>query len=412
MVTTNISISTTIENIKKITDLTLLNPKDFDKMKMSKVLHKTQENITICIPMESDYYWLKVIQFVRQKSQKWIVKLSDDFISNELQSFIYQLKTNKKKYGNIGKSVKEWLEALKKIPITNFRFILPVNHVDYRKDLDLGRIKLQKITLRKLKKLATFDKTGLFSARKVMADMTTLNETEIFAIIEVQAKDQNQGMIFANLSLKRLIYAMRLFDPPSGITNREEYFPPVHFHYLIVNLDRDSLFLPNSNLHLNAHVWRTKEYWKRVNPDWNTLKKFLFSSSLNEVQSTILNALYWYGDAGREMDDDLSKFLKYTYGLENCVIFDNQYDKKNRMASRLSTIIGSDRQTQIFWNDLLKQYYDVRSGAIHSGKLVVEKEDVNTTHKLLRDLIFRYIRLSKKYTDLKTMFKTEFAISI
>ncbi len=383
-------------------------------MKMSKVLHKPQENNTICIPFESDYYWLKVIQFVRQKSKNWKIKLSDDFISNELEEFIYQLKIDRKKYGVMGQSIKNWLENLKELPITNFRFILPVNNVDYRKDLDFGKVKLKKLNLTKLRKLASFRKqTGHFSAKETLKDLTSLNKTEVFAIVEVQAKDKEQGMFLANSNLKRLIHAMRLFDPPSGITEREYHFPETKFHYLIVNLDTNTFSASFSSLHLNAHIWRTNEYWKKITPYWNKLKTFLFSENLNEVQSIILSTLYWYGDAGKETEDELSKFLKYTYGLENLVIFDNKYDKRKRMAERIAIIFSKgDRKNHTFYKNLLEQYYDIRSGAIHAGKLIVDKEDVGTTHELLRTLIFEYIHLSKKYTDVKTLFKKEYSITI
>ena len=253
----NISFSKTVSSIKKIADLTILNPKKLDKTKMSKVLVKSQNN-TVCIPFESDYYWLKIIQFVRQKSERWGMKLSDDFISNELAEFICQLKIDRKKYGDMGKSVKNWLEDLKKLPVTNFRFILPVNNVDYRKDLDFGKVKLKKLNLAKLRRLASFRKQiKCFSAKETLDELISLNKTEVFAIIEVQAKDEKQGMALANSSLKRLIHVMRLFDPPSGITEREYHFSRTDFHYLVINLDKNAFSTSFSNLHTNTHVWKT-----------------------------------------------------------------------------------------------------------------------------------------------------------
>ena len=414
MVKNAISISTTQKNIKKIVDLTLLNPKKFDKMKMSTILHITKTNTTICIPMESDYYWLKVIQFVREKSKNWGNILSDDFISNEIKNLILELKTNKKKYLVIGKTVNKWIGNLKKIPVINFRFILPINNVDYRKDFDFGKVKLQKLTLTKLKKLAKFsNKIGHFSASNTLKDMIKFNKTEIYAILEIQAKDEEQGKILAELNLNRLIHAMRLFDPPSGITDRYHHYPETKYHTLVVNLDTDTFVDPFESIHLNAHIWRTKSYWKKINPYWNKLSKFLFLDNPNELQSIILTGLFWYGDAGNEIKDNLSKFLKYTYGLETLVIFDNKYDKKTRMAERLAKIFSkSNKKNFQIYKNLIQQYYDVRSGAIHAGKLIVDSEDVGTTNQMLSGLIFEYIKFSKKYSDVKTMFKKEFSITI
>jgi len=414
MVRTNISFNNTVSNIKKIVDLTLLNPKKFNKFEMSIVSARPQKKQTIAVPFTADYYWLRVVQYVREKSKDWNSILSDTFISNELEELIFQIKTDRKKYGQIGRIAKNWINRLKQQTITNFRFILPINNVDYRKDFDFGQVKLVKITLAKLKKYVPFTiQTGHLSPSKTLKDITSLNQTKIFTIIEVQAKDEKQGMILAKINLKRLIHAMRLFDPPSGITEREQYFPETKHPYMIVNLDKNTAKHSFTNLHLNAHIWRTKEYWKRVDPFWKKLSLFLFSDNLTEVQSLILTGLYWYGEAGKETEDDIGKFLKYTYGLENLVIFDDKYGKKNRMADRLAKIFSKKNSTNYkFYNDLIKQYYGARSGAIHAGKVMVDVEDVGTTHNWLRSLIFDYIRLSKKYTDVKTMFKKEFSITI
>ena len=91
-------------------------------------------------------------------------------------------------------------------------------------DLDFGKIKLKKLTLTDLEKLASFESVGFYSAGKTMKSLISCNKTKTFAIINIQAKDVEQGMILANLNLKRLIHAVRLFDPSSNITEREYFF--------------------------------------------------------------------------------------------------------------------------------------------------------------------------------------------
>ena len=416
IVETNISIQMTISYIKKIVDLTDLNPEELDKMKMAHVIYRVQENNTLCFPFETRYYVLKVIQYVRNKSESWAVKLSDAFIKIELNELVYQLKIDRIKYSIIGRIVNEWMESLKMLPVTNFRYIFPINNVDYRRDFNFKTIKLKKLTALKLKRLMpSSPQSGFFSPKELTEGLISDNETEIFGIVDIQAKDQEQGMILANLNLSRLIHAMRLFDPLSGITERTNFFPPeTIYYYLMIDLDNLWLDNPINKPHLNAHVWRSAEYWRRIAPDWTKLQSFLFSDNPNQLQSTILAALYWYGDAGKPTENHLSKFLKYVYGLENLVIFDNEYDKKNRMASRLAPLLNKihHQNNQEFYSKLLKKYYDLRNLAIHAGKFHIDEEVVTTTHEFLRDLIFEYIRLSKKYTDVQTMLDREYAITI
>ena len=167
MIPTQISLNDTIFNIKKLTDSTLLNPTEFDEMKMSTIINNIQENNTMCIPFESDHYILKILTFVREKSRNWKMDLSDDFIIKELEEFIYRLKIDQKRYAVIGKSVKNWLENMKKLPVTNFCFILPVNNVIYCMDLDFGKIKLKKLNSADLEKLASFDNTWYHLLKKL-----------------------------------------------------------------------------------------------------------------------------------------------------------------------------------------------------------------------------------------------------
>jgi len=243
--------------------------------------------------------------------------------------------------------------------------------------------------------------------------LTEFNHTDVFAFIDVQAKDEKQGRTIANFYLKRLIHAMRLFNPASGITERELHFPETKFPFIVVNRDENSFSTPFENHHLNAHIWPSKEYWTRVEPDWQQLSSFLFTGELNEVQSLILTALYWYGEAGKETEDELSQFLKNLHGLETLIIFDSQYDKGRRMAERLAKIFSAkDSKNFDFYNDLMLKYYKFRSGMIHAGKLIVDKEDVGTTSEWLRDMIFNYVRFSKQYDNVEELFKNEYSIDI
>lgn len=415
MVESEISREKLVTELKQIVDLTLLNPKEFDKWQMSRVLHVTKTNTTIAIPFTADYYWLHVIQYVRTKSKNWDSKLSDEYISHELIEFILDIKTDKTKYSEFGKSVKTWLENLKKLPRINFRFILPVNNVDYRKDIEFDKIKLKKINLDVLRSFVSFheDEIKMFSAEEQLKDLTEFNHTDVFAFIDIQAKDEKQGRKIADFYLKRLIHAIRLFNPASGITERELYFPETKFPFIVVNLDENSFSTSFGSHHLNAHIWPSEEYWTRVEPDWQQLSTFLFTDEPNEIQSLILTALYWYGEAGKETEDELSQFLKNLHGLETLIIFDSQYDKGRRMAERLAKIFSAkDSKNFDFYNNLMLKYYKFRSGMIHAGKLIVDKEDVGTTSNWLRDMIFNCIRFSKQYDNVEKLFKNEYSINI
>ncbi len=306
-------------------------------------------------------------------------------------------------------------ENLKKLPRINFRFILPVNNVDYRKDIEFDKIKLKKINLDVLRSFVPFHEGGIkhFSAEEQLKELVEFNHTDVFAFIDVQAKDQRQGRKIANSYLKQLIHAMRLFNPASGITERELYFPKIKFPFIVTNLDEDSFSTSFASHHLNVHVWPSEKYWTGVEPDWQQLSTFLFTDEPNQIQSLILTALYWYGEAGKKTEDELSQFLKNLHGLETLIIFDSQYDKGRRMAERLAKIFSAKESKNFdFYNNLMLKYYKFRSGMIHSGKLIIDKEDVGTINKWLRDMIFNYIRFSKQYDSIETLFKNEYSINI
>jgi len=408
-----ISFDKVVDSIKEIVDLALLNPENYDKTKMSSISYNAVTNNKLCLPHKTSFYRLKILQYVRTKSKSWELKISDEFISKELNSLIFKIKLDKKLLSELGKTVKNWLNNLKNLKPINMRFILPVNNVDYRKDIEFDNIKLKKLTLAVLKNFVPFhDKQGVFSPEETFEDLNR-NETKIFALIDVQAEDEEKGYLLANQILKKLIHSMRLFDPPSGITEREFYFPPTQYPHIMVNLDNQNLSSKGATLHNNTHIWRTKDYWNRVQPDWDQLTTFLYSSTPNEIESLILTAIYWYGDAGKESEENLSKFLKYMHGLETLLIFDNKYNKAERMASRLAAINSKKNpENYDFYKNLMAKYYKFRSGMIHSGKLEIDNEDVSTTHQWLRNLIFDFIRFSKKYSEVSVLFKTEFNLDV
>lgn len=276
-------------------------------------------------------------------------------------------------------------QKLKTSSITNYRFIFPVNNVDYRKDIEFDRIKLKKLKLDVLRSFIPFqdalNPNDIFSTESQFEDLVKFNHTEIFAFIDVQAKDEDQGKILAESYLKKLIHAIKLFNPPSGICERVLYFPETKFSYLVVDMDTKNVSFPMKNLHLNAHVWPYIDYWKRIEPYWQQLSNFLFSDDLTEIQSLILTALYWYGEASKETEDQISKFLKYLYGLESLLIFDNQYGKSEKISQRLATIQSKENPEDFdFYYNLMFDYYKFRSQIVHSGKLIIDDEDVATTH--------------------------------
>ena len=185
---------------------------------------------------------------------------------------------------------------------------------------------------------------------------------------------------------------------------------------MTINMDNGSPHSKVQRLHSNIDVLQPSKPWKPIQPYWNDLKLFLFSQNLNQMQSLIITAMYWYGDASKETENEISKFLKYIYGLESLVIFDKTYGKKKRMAQRLATIFSKNNRNSnvnsTFYDNLFQQYYDKRNNIVHAGKLNMNPEDVDAVGSALRDLIFIYISFSKKYTDVKIMFKNEFSIEV
>ena len=409
------ALEKTIQNIKKIVDVSELNNYNFDKTKIWITSHHTESNTLLTIPHEATFYWLRVKQYVREKSFRTKIRLSDEFISNQIHNLILEVKTDQKKYEDISRTVKNWVDDLSKLSVSNFLIVLPINNVDYRSDLDLGPVKMVKLTQSLLESNIEFkSKVGHFSSKEIFKDLVTTNETEIFFIIEVQAKDQEQAKELAKLYLKKFVYVMRLFSPNSGITDRDYYYPGTHTWVILYNKDKKSLSTNGTNLHLNAHITPPKQYWQRIQPDWNQLTSFLYSNNHTELQSVILTGLYWYGDAGydKKNENRPSIFLKYMMGLESMLIFDRKHDKKIRIADRFGKIYSKIHSNYDFYYELMKNYYELRNDAVHAGKVIIENEVIVTTHDWLRNLLFYYIRNSKKYSDIKTMFDKEYSIKL
>lgn len=382
-----------------------------DKLKTMKMVSFGQGK-WIAVPKTVSHSWLQVKKHLREKSESWGNRFSDEMIDSLISQFVADIK-HKKRTGKISVLVRNWINELKTSNVETIIFVRPIHNLILKKNTKVGKVRIVNLKTRHLNSLIDNpEHSGLFSTRELCKRSIEINKTETFAIIEVIALDSDRAKEISIEYLEKVLNAMRLFNSTAHFLSGENYMALKHHVVLEINNDRDSYADEFQNLNQYIPQIMPSQGTANLKPTWGILSKFLFSNHLSDLQSRILTALYWYGEAFKDKNPP-SAFLKYITSLETMLIFENTYDKSKIIAERLSSIIYTKKgRGKKSCYDTMKRYYDLRSDIVHSGKTLVFPEDAETVRYWSQLILQNYIRSSKKYKDVKTLLKKRFHVSL
>jgi hypothetical protein len=119
--------------------------------------------------------------------------------------------------------------------------------------------------------------------------------------------------------------------------------------------------------------------------------KLLEIKKLNEMQSRILTAIGWIGKAIRD-EDRVRSFVQYIFALESLLTLQQKDNIVNAsITSQISEfaafILGTDYETRVRIQDLVKALYRLRSKVVHGVGGEVMQEDIIHALVLLKNLV-------------------------
>lgn len=393
--------------MKKIVDATTTD--GLDKKNMFKTAMRDK---IISIPITVSQSWLTCKIIIREKSQleSWNVEFSDKAIDDLLLNFVYKMKHDSQY--DLQKSIKLWFEELRKSEIVSHIIFRPVYHLLIDQILDFGKVKIVKISESVIADYhpTPNHKEEYFTPKQIFDDLIKDAKTDTYAIVEVDAKDKSHAEILSQQYLEKALNVIRIFHTGTKVVSVENYCPPIHVPYFNIVKNTTKFTTGGGNLHLNVPTMINPTSITKLQPTWNQIVSFLFKNELNEIQSQVLTALYWYGE-GYKDENSSSAFLKFITALENLVISDKQYDKADRASERVSTIIYPEGDEHEKARMYMKQYYEIRNDIIHAGKTRVYAEDVEQVRLWTQTLLQKFIRKHDSYNTMSELLEKEFHIN-
>lgn len=398
-----------ISHIKNVVDASI-NTKPFRLEGMRKASHYGKGKF-IAIPLTVDADWLKIKKYIREKSVSWGTQFTDELIEEKITRLVFELKHDDKKYSQIGKIVNGWIDELKKIKLNEYTYIRPIHYLKIKNEIDFKKVKIVKLSKRITDSLidaSTRNNDPRYP--KILEEIIKTNETDVFGLIKLKATDRSQAEKNSKEYLEMALNAIRIFYHKVPIMQGEDYVGLRHHSTLeIENRTNYSEDFSNLNLHLALNLdSKTKKKFESL---WKILIPFLFTTNPTQMQERILVALDWYGQALKERTS-YSSFLKFITALESLLIFDKEFQKADKIAERLSTIIYSKHSYKQESFELMREYYKKRSGIVHAGKTMVHPEDLQQIKTWSQYLIQLFIRKSTKYSDVSSFLTKEYSLQI
>lgn len=360
-------------------------------------------NDSFVIKKNASYYYFRCLDYVREQLIKKDIKVSEDYLETEFCNFLESLKRNN---GEILDESKTWLDKLCTLKSKQFKLLIPISHYDYRNEITFPSIKIVKLTDEILGK--NFNVEGelskMFSASKLSED----NKTTIFAIVNVESSEQKHAEEIAYEVVEKFIYATKLIDPGSFVRLRKCSMVQINEEILVEEKGKPlSFHLPSRNI--PARINPGDDFYNKFQPYWDKLSNFLYISNPNDLQSVILSALYWFGEADVHIDSRIKLFLYYVSGMERVVLHDSEDIRQKGVpfGKRCAKIFYGDEKEWEFW----KEYYWKRNNIIHEKFEYIYKEEIDTLRIELRSLLLQLIEFTDTYSTVEEVFKSEFGIS-
>lgn len=349
----------------------------------------------------ASHYYFRGLDYVRDELAKGNVTISEGYTASSYTKFIEDQVRNG---GNPSNDCQTFIDGLKALQLKQFKFLIPISHYDYRGDIDLGKVRVVRLTDQLLKD--EFDVEGDITQVVNTNKLTEFNDTNIYAIVKVESVEKTHAEELAFRLVERFIYATKLIDPGSFVRLRKWAMNQVNENVLVKQGKgfNDSMH----SHHLLVRITPSPQFYTNLQPYWNKLSKFLYSDTPNNLQEVILSALYWYGEADVHTDSRVKLYSNLVTGLEWIVlhIYGRTFAKADNFGKNCAIIFSGDEQYWEFW----RKYYWKRNDLSHQKLVEIYKEEIDTLRLNLRSLLLQLIDFTDNYTIVSDVFDNEFGI--
>lgn len=389
-----------IREIKSKSDL-MLNPEEW----RSTGFGGLESHKQFVLKNKAAHYFFNVKNILRQYCSEKNFNLSDNYLDNTIVQFLITCKESNAKKNDLMFHVKEWLQDLDEVKIHDYRILLPINHYDFKEELNLENVHIVKLTDEIIEQYFKSDKNVL----KDLFDREHLeqsNHTNIYAIIDVKAHEQDAAIELANELLDKFIFAVKLFDPGSFISSRKNSYEQVNESIISYDKSKKSMSYSGHSHYVPGRITPDKDFYKKLEVKWKKLTSFLYSEHLTMFQKSILASTYWYGKIDELRDSNVKKFLYYLIGLEKLLLKKNEQKKTKKFGDHSAILFSGN----IKYTESYQKYYTKRNDIVHDENIRIYDEEVVTLQINLRSLLLDMIENFDKYQDVESYYKQKYNI--
>jgi hypothetical protein len=358
----------------------------------------------------------RILRTIGENSHKY---LSDKFLGDLLVELIRELKymEEKERKSTIDKKISELFTQVRRVKLKEFIFLIPIMHLNIHEEYEIGGTKFLVLNKDSLQNIGTKYGVDVLITEKTIEeqtkDLNDTNGTTAYALICINASDQEKAFEIAHQQTEFSLNIIRLFNKKSPIILLSEYSKEIPSWILMINPDSKSIShtMQTHNLDLpdDITIEKMNNMKKLGLVTVNDLVK-LPSSDLTQFQDDILRAIFWFGNAVKD-NYKVTKFLKCITVLETLLVSD-QRDKSIPLAKKLASSLYANNniedKKQVFKSMIA--LYDLRSRITHNGLNTVLSEDVDSVMMFAQELIIELLKYSTTHNRIDDLFGTKFTI--
>lgn len=345
------------------------------------------------------YYFFELKRHIRKYCAEKNLIVSETFIDEQIIGLLTDSKGSSTNLADIAFRVKNWVEDIGKTMQNEYKVILPLNRYHFRKEIDMPKMKIIKISDDPLEE----NLCSILTTRRDLIDAKNLakdNETDIFAIITTRANDMKSAVDLAQGMLDRFVYAVKLIDPNTAVSSRKNSYESTLMSYAVYSESKNTLYTNLARLNEPSDIIQSSDFYDKFDKTWIRLLDFLFAEHPTELQKLIIDALYWYGEVDTNRHSFISQYLYCLIGLEKLLVSNHHHEKAKQFGLHASIMLHGNADHACFYEG----YYKKRNSLVHEGPIIIYKEDADSLRIWLRQILLELIDNVPKYIDLESYY--------
>lgn len=351
------------------------------------------------------YYFFKLKQLMRSYCAEKNLIVSEKFIDDQIIELLVEAKSATASLPDIAHHVTNWIAKIDKTPQNDYVAIFPISRYYFRGEVDIPQMKIVKLTDKGIED-DVWPIPDILKDKFTLNELVDVNETDTFAVVNTKANDDESAADLAQGMVDRFVYAVKLIDPNTTVSSRRNSYKLVRMEYTVYNRSKGVLGDTHKRLNVPPDLIQSADFYDHFDELWTRLLSFLFDNHPTELQKSIIDALYWYGEVDVSRDSLVSQYLYCLIGLEQLLVPHHERKKAKKFGEHAAILLSGSVDHAGFY----EEYYKKRNSLIHEGPIAIYEEDVTSLRIWLRQILLELVKNTSKFIDIKSYYSATHGI--